>query len=65
MSDDWDYERTRALLRAQVAGKAPTTVASRVGIALRHRVATTAGLAAVASAVIVGSWWATTGGPVT
>ncbi|MBE7161488.1 MAG: hypothetical protein INR72_09590 [Williamsia herbipolensis] len=65
MSDDWDYERARALLRAQVAGATPTTVASHVGVALRHRVATAAGLAAVAGAVVVGSWWATTGGPVT
>ncbi|MEH3154886.1 MAG: hypothetical protein PGN29_05910 [Gordonia paraffinivorans] len=60
MSDDWDYERARALLRAQVAGASSSTTTGPVRVAFRHRVATTAVLAAVASAVVAGSWWATT-----
>ncbi|MBE7161136.1 MAG: hypothetical protein INR72_07805 [Williamsia herbipolensis] len=65
MSDDWDFERARALLRAQVARGASSTPTGPVRVAFRHRVATTVGLAAVASGVVVGSWWAAVGGPVT
>lgn len=65
MSDDWDYDRARALLRAQVARGTSATATGPVHLAFRHRVATTVALAAVASGVVIGSWWAAVGGPVT
>lgn len=64
VSDDWDFERARALLRAQVARGASSTPTGPVRVAFRHRVATTVGLAAVASGVVIGSWCAAVGGPV-